>query len=276
MQEPIIVVKNNNYCISYSSSRQPYIECDLDNCGCRVSTFIWVSHELKCIYFETPKAACTSIKKVLNITPDIYDVARSSMKIKLRCKNNLDLSHLLKEDDEEFSRVLCDVNNQSNMVSHKEKLFGMYQGGADDVIRHFPNYFSFMFVRDPFSRVVSLWQMFCHSNNVFREKQFSKICGESRNGYTFDQFIEIIVNNKNHHWNPYEIFYPKKYNIDFVGKLESMSNDWEFVIKKLGLESDLPHENMSKTNTNIRVSEKSLDMIYKKYAKDYKLFEYEI
>lgn len=43
------------------------LNCQLRNCGCRVSTFIWYSHKLRTVYHETPKAACSSIKKALQL-----------------------------------------------------------------------------------------------------------------------------------------------------------------------------------------------------------------
>jgi len=40
------------------------IRCDYPNCGCKkTTTFKWISHVLKTIYFEVPKVASTSIRK---------------------------------------------------------------------------------------------------------------------------------------------------------------------------------------------------------------------
>ena len=43
------------------------IKCDNPNCGCHVQSFMWISHILRCIYFETPKACSTSIRRSLGI-----------------------------------------------------------------------------------------------------------------------------------------------------------------------------------------------------------------
>ncbi len=44
----------------------------LYRCGCRVpssTTFIWISHKLKAIFFENPKGASSTIKRLVQIKP---------------------------------------------------------------------------------------------------------------------------------------------------------------------------------------------------------------
>jgi hypothetical protein len=48
------------------------LSCDNTGCACRVSTFTWVSNDLKCVYVESPKTACTSIKKTLGNDVEIH------------------------------------------------------------------------------------------------------------------------------------------------------------------------------------------------------------
>lgn len=43
------------------------IKCDNVRCGCKNISFMWISHALKCIYFETPKACSSSIRETLGI-----------------------------------------------------------------------------------------------------------------------------------------------------------------------------------------------------------------
>jgi hypothetical protein len=41
--------------------------CVAHGCGCRFDPFVWVSHSRKAVWFETPKAASSSIKQVLGL-----------------------------------------------------------------------------------------------------------------------------------------------------------------------------------------------------------------
>lgn len=51
----------------YGSRATP--RCELTGCGCKVSSFKWYSDLYRYIYFETPKCASSTLKKVL---PDIH------------------------------------------------------------------------------------------------------------------------------------------------------------------------------------------------------------
>jgi hypothetical protein len=98
------------------------MRCDRKVCGCHSNSFIWYSHKLRCVYYETPKAACTSIKKALGIK----------------------------------------VRRGGNLPPVGVYAFGMFGGTFQESSDQFPDYYKFSFVRDPVSRTVSNYLMFTH------------------------------------------------------------------------------------------------------------------
>jgi hypothetical protein len=56
-------------------------------CGCRFDSYIWISHEKKAIYFETPKSASTSIKNAFTIkSPTVRkQLAHLNYRLKIPC-----------------------------------------------------------------------------------------------------------------------------------------------------------------------------------------------
>lgn len=54
---------------------QAGLQCVAPVCGCRFDSFVWVSHSRKAIWFETPKAASSSIKQVLGVRSPVLGAA---------------------------------------------------------------------------------------------------------------------------------------------------------------------------------------------------------
>lgn len=67
--------------------------------------------------------------------------------------------------------------------------------------------------------------------------------------------------------------------VDYVGKLENINTDWDFICTKLGLSIDLPHSNKSKRkykNWRKYFSLNDINFLEDKYKKDMEVFEYSI
>ena len=64
-----------DFLYQYSSPFRKNISCELNNCACRINSFIWISHKYKAIWFENPKAASRSILSTLcGKEPSIYEL----------------------------------------------------------------------------------------------------------------------------------------------------------------------------------------------------------
>src|SRR5438445_210556 len=100
--------------------------------------------------------------------------------------------------------------------------------------QQFQSYFKFGFVRNPWDRVVSLYER--------REAL------ELKAQMTFDQFADWIqyssstcIHSSPHRYQLDWFVDPNgKVLADFIGKFERLDEDWAFVAKKLGVRETLP------------------------------------
>lgn len=193
------------------------IRCELSDCGCKRSTMIWISHKHKAIYFETPKAGSSSIKKSLNIGE-----YRSGSRI----------------------------SNLKRRVIEKDRRFIMWKGDEKGICKSYHSYFKFAFVRNPWDRVVSNWSMFCRSGIRFREQQIEELFGKPAKNIGFEEFVYWCQEIRNHHWEPFISFLPRNKNgsleIDYIGKLEKFAHDWSHITNLLGV--DMHINTVNKTN----------------------------
>ena len=128
--------------------------------------------------------------------------------------------------------------------------FGMPQRGpyvTDCRRRHWPAYFRFAFVRNPWDRLVSAWASKIHS----REKIFR---GFVRYGWgaeiTFPDFVRAVCamppEDMNAHFAPQvpQLRTDDEWCVDFVGRFERMHDDWSVIRIAIGV-GELPHNNRS-------------------------------
>ena len=134
-------------------------------------------------------------------------------------------------------------------------------------------YFKFIFCRNPYARAVSNYTMFTKSK--FRINQISHF-HNNPSAMGFSEFVELICKYDNHHWQP-QIDFVYGYDIDFIGKLENIEQDFRFVCDKIGIpHKELPHKN--KTNHKHYTEyydEETKQIVAEKYAKDIEYFGYE-
>ena len=103
-------------------------------------------------------------------------------------------------------------------------------------VSEYPDYYKFCFIRNPWDRLVSAWSDKRNHYSFLSEKSFR-------------EFLDLIQNHPNHHWAPCTAFIPHKediYTVDFIGRMESFSDDFTKLCKKLGLTMDsIPRINAS-------------------------------
>lgn len=135
----------------------------------------------------------------------------------------------------------------------------------------FNRYFKFGFVRNPWDRVVSLYER--------------KEAMELRNKMTFEQFVEWIQYSSSTcvHSSPhrYQLDWFVDANgeviADFIGRFERLEEDWAFVAKKLGITATLPH---SRANRRARhyteyFNDRTRAVIAEKFRVDIEAFGYQ-
>tara|TARA_R100000008_G_scaffold86751_1_gene81335 strand:+ start:6683 stop:7273 length:591 start_codon:yes stop_codon:yes gene_type:complete len=146
--------------------------------------------------------------------------------------------------------------------------------------KEYNSYFKFSFVRNPWDRVVSLYSRKGDGiqKSMFRRGQ------QIGHGMSFEQFVDWIELSTDTCRKPT----PKKnmvdfymvdgsIDIDFVGRLENIQEDFNIVCNKIGIpRQQLPHINKSKHKHYTRYyDDKTKQIIAEKFAKDIEYFGYE-
>lgn len=135
-------------------------------------------------------------------------------------------------------------------------------------------YFKFTIVRNPWDRLVSAYFFLKsgglnHEDRRFFEKELSQF-------NSFDDFVInwLTVDNikKYHHFKP-QLHYiseaNEKVNLDFIGRLENIHNDLNYICKRLNFNKTLPLLNKSNhTNYKDYYNQKTIKIVQDVYGKD--------
>ncbi len=137
--------------------------------------------------------------------------------------------------------------------------------------RQFETYFKFGFVRNPWDRVVSLYE---------RAEAL-----QLKDKMTFDEFVDWIqyssstcVHSSPHRYQLDWFVDPNGHVLaNFIGKFERLDEDWAFVAQKLGVTATLPHR---RPNPRVRhyteyYTARTRDIIANKFKVDIERFGYE-
>lgn len=137
-------------------------------------------------------------------------------------------------------------------------------GNTDD-------YLKFSFVRNPLDRAVSNWKMF--STNPMRIKQIESIISRRVGG--FDDFISVLTEHHNHHWQPQSLFVPE--DVDFIGRLENINQDFKTLCQLADLDlPPLPVLNRSGiSDYREHYNQATLAKVAQVYAEDLRRFDYD-
>lgn len=148
------------------------------------------------------------------------------------------------------------------------KEFGEWVNNITD--NELDTYFSFIFVRNPFSRLVSAW------NDIHRPPH---------NNYPdFKKFVKNIIFNSE---SPIEIHYQvqsslfevpdgSKSHINFIGKVENMDSDWSELCKIINIPYvPMIHINHKKYEHYTSFYDKeTIQLVSKIYERDLEIFGY--
>ena len=215
--------------------------------ACTNGTHIWISHKIKAIYFETPKAASSTMRYLLETSnpiqwfyrPKFLRYAKTFDKNKIEVetgyfsktgkintaymnvlteildvckKNKIKISNekLIKLAHQELSTI---IETENHDLSFREKErptqhgFQMYYGTPLQAAKQFHSYFKFSIVRNPYEKMVSNYVMFYHGNPV-RKKQIKLLFGDTALSYDFKTFLKLSNQIPNHHWEQYINYLP--------------------------------------------------------------------
>ena len=168
-------------------------------------------------------------------------------------------------------------------------------------------YYSFLFVRHPFERVLSAYRnklqdpydtqyQRAYGSEVLRMLRKNLTDAEYKAGknVTFPEFVEYIITTHrkhgydalNEHWNSmHQLCNPCRVKYDFIGKMDSLIQDSDVVLKELGWNDRVkfPVKAKDKYKTDLKTLVKKyfsqipkdmLKELYKLYEHDFKSFGY--
>lgn len=175
----------------------------------------------------------------------IPKVASSSLKYLILRLSNLDNKTNLKIDD--------------NIHIYVDKNLSFFSYKYYDVIKILSDesYFKFVLVRNPWSRCLSAYldKLVKEKNTpLFSPDIMTDICRykkqklDAESSLTFAEFVRYLSRTKDHklnwHWKS-QYSYLGSTKFDFIGKVENLEEDFEYIKNKLNLPDDLPYRNIS-------------------------------
>lgn len=197
-----------------------------------------VSHSYKFIYCYIPKIASTSFIRLM-----------------LEASNSWRRERLLSKEDNLLVRRYVLLN--FSLANHTRT-------AADKILAS--DYFKFVIVRNPWDRLASAYLQFFvrhfikwgFSSTLAKQAEAS-LCNSGNikdyeNEVTFKQFIEHICgieqdNEMDLHVRPQHTFLAGA-KFDYVGRLETIDQDFQYILDRIGLSLSLPERNRSKYVTD--------------------------
>ena len=139
------------------------------------------------------------------------------------------------------------------------------------------NYFKFCFVRNPWDRFLSTYFYLKKGGRGGKgDVRDAKILNQFENFKEFVGNFDKIKNDlADRHF--YEQFFWMDDRLDYIGKVENLQNDFNFICDKIGIERHkLPHKNPTKHKHYTEYyDDETREIVAKKYAKDIEYFKYE-
>ena len=154
----------------------------------------------------------------------------------------------------------------------------------------YPHYYIFTFVRNPYSRLLSIYNYLKSGGvNPQDSEDYKRYLSEYKD---FEDFIMVGLKNNSEflfnqqHLKPQHYFTHLNNNttpLNFIGKFESLKADFNQLLvnisqKNSDLWNNLPHENKGGTSKHWEeyYSDAMKEIVYETYKLDFELFDYEI
>ena len=129
-------------------------------------------------------------------------------------------------------------------------------------------FFTFAFVRNPWDWQVSLY-------HYMRQTSFHPQYNLGKSFNDFDEYLSWRIENEVRLQSDFLLDENNKFLVDFVGRVETIDNDFQYICNKLGIDAKLPHANKSKRgNYKDYYNDKTIDLVADSYKKDIELFGY--
>ncbi len=172
-------------------------------------------------------------------------------------------------------------------ISVAKSLFGNLAAGHKNY-RYFQSkyprytlkqYYKFTFVRHPYTRISSAYSFLQNGGINERDLEFkNKVLSQysSVNDFVLNYLNKQTIYSYTHFVPQvdYLINQKGKIDMDFIGKFESIDDDYKTITKKLGIKNTLNHYNKTKQTKKPTLNEEAKNKIYQLYQSDFKLLDY--
>ncbi|KAJ8020499.1 Carbohydrate sulfotransferase 11 [Holothuria leucospilota] len=234
---------------------------------------ILVNEKQKLLYCFVPKVGCSNWKRVM---------------MKLAGTTSKKLSRITSQD----AHAKNGLRNLLNYEQNERRTI-------------LATYTAFMYARDPFARIVSAYQNKFGDVSVYRKetlihktakmmiKKYRRDPSpkelETGENVTWTEFVNFLTdpvkNYFNEHWREmYKLCSPCHVNYDFLGHLETLDDDVQYMFQELHLEDKIKYPSSktshptNSTNTYLefysQLTTEQIQRLWKIYEKDFDLFGY--
>lgn len=148
---------------------------------------------------------------------------------------------------------------------------------SDDAVK-FNRYYKFAFVRDPYSRLESAYYFLVKGGATKKDAEVGGVIKSETS--SFDDFVINWLNDKKiyswHHFIPQYKYISdgEKILVDYVGRFETIEQDFSIVASKIGLSVSLGKANVNSDKKKAARNPIVESKIRKLYAKDYAMLGY--
>ncbi len=220
-----------------------------------------ISHRYRCLFIHIPKCAGTSIEHVLgHFDGHEGRAGQDHRSIRMVCQPGPKISEIFQHEN--FKDFIRRIREQYRKHANPEN-------GVMPSEDEYNSYYKFTIVRNPVERAYSWYK------NALRDPIHQKNYGIDPND-SFDQFMRKFAGKG--FLRP-QTYWLKDYSgaipMDFIGKFENLSKDYEFICKKLGIKDfHLPHKIEGQTSKEKKIEDRTIEFINQFYAEDFEVFGY--
>lgn len=210
------------------------------------------ARRLDVIYIETPKVACTTIKRTLQLA-------------EVQGDTNLVPKNVHDRDASPLARPSVDETAFLEKLRDKSAL-------------------KFCFVRNPYTRILSCYLDKMVSNSWERNRLAPKLGFNNGEVPSFPDFLETVAaqaeGERDIHWSTQTyLLRPNIVNYSFIGRFEIFASDFGKLADHLGISeyADMkskPHATNASDNLKSHYSEKEAELVQAIYEADFRNFGY--
>lgn len=200
-----------------------------------------------------------------------------------------------------WKKIMAELVGLSGKSVHKQRFDLLSYHSKADIRYILQNYYKFLFVREPFERLLSAYRnKFTNKTDIYKKhvhriKQSVRVrlgTNETSSAHSgeikFHHFISYVINvhskrgKLDEHWNHYDnLCHPCKINFDFIGQYETLTEDAPFVLHDAGVDRlvSFPPVRYTSTRDNLghyysKIPREDILRLKKLYRGDLEMFGY--